>query len=195
MLWTRKNCRRDVYKRQEPGFATSDGSTVSLADLSEGCRFVAALSAEDAKYLAKGDEVILTPTAGNEEIKGLTVDSMKESPEDPEQMEITVEIRDGEMEIGESATLSLEKKSPRYPCTLPLAALHLDGNQSYVLILQEEKTVLGTELTAARVDVEILEKNQQLAVLKEGALTGSQQVIISSDKPIEAGSRVRPNKE
>ncbi len=179
----------------EPGFATSDGSTVSLADLSEGCRFVAALSAEDAKYLAKGDEVILTPTAGNEEIKGLTVDSMKESPEDPEQMEITVEIRDGEMEIGESATLSLEKKSPRYPCTLPLAAIHLDGNQSYVLILQEEKTVLGTELTAARVDVEILEKNQQLAVLKEGALTGSQQVIISSDKPIEAGSRVRPNKE
>ena len=57
--------------------------------------------------------------------------------------------------------------------------------------MRQKDTVLGTEWFAERVDVTIKEKNELYAALAEGALDDEAQVILSSNKSIKAGDRVR----
>ncbi len=73
----------------------------------------------------------------------------------------------------------------------PLQALHEEQNGYYVFVMQEEQGVLGKELTARRLDVRVQDKNNMYAALEDGALTGEQDIISSSSRPIDDGSRVR----
>ena len=50
---------------------------------------------------------------------------------------------------------------------------------------------MGTELVAKRYEVEVADKNSTSAALAEGMLTGDQEIISSSSRVIEDGSRVR----
>ncbi len=56
---------------------------------------------------------------------------------------------------------------------------------------EEISTVLGTELTARRVNVNVLDKNTEYAALEEGGITTDQNVIVGSDRSLEADARVR----
>ena len=56
---------------------------------------------------------------------------------------------------------------------------------------EQYDSVLGTEIRARRVDVTVLEKNESYAALAQGGLTSQQEVIISSNKAVDEGSRVR----
>ena len=70
-------------------------------------------------------------------------------------------------------------------------SLHEEQSGCYVLILQEEQGVMGVEFVAKRFEVEILDKNSTQVALAEGMLTGEQEIINSSSRMIEDGSRVR----
>lgn len=61
----------------------------------------------------------------------------------------------------------------------------------YVLVIDEVDSVMGTELRARKVTVTVLEQNESYAALAEGAISSQQEVIISSDKGVDDGSRVR----
>lgn len=77
------------------------------------------------------------------------------------------------------------------PCAVPLSALYYDNNQAYVLVVEETETVLGTERIARRVDVTVLDKNEEYAALQEGTLTAEQDIITGADRNVEPGGRVR----
>lgn len=51
--------------------------------------------------------------------------------------------------------------------------------------------MLGRELSVREVKVEVEDKNDMYAALKEGSLSEGQQVVVSSDRSIAGGSRVR----
>lgn len=50
---------------------------------------------------------------------------------------------------------------------------------------------MGTELVVKRYEVEVLDKNSTNVALAEGMLTGDQDIVKSSSRVIEDGSRVR----
>ncbi len=50
---------------------------------------------------------------------------------------------------------------------------------------------MGVEFVAKRFEVEVLDKNGTQVALAEGILTGEQEIINSSSRMIEDGSRVR----
>lgn len=179
----------------EVGYATPETSAVTMADTSADCSLTAAITTEQAAYIKRGDELTLKPADGSKTIEGLTVHSMKKNPQDPELTDISVRITDDRLPLGASATLKIQKKSEPYPVILPVQALHLDENQYYVLVLAEAQTVLGTELHAQRMDVKVLEKTAEMAAVEEGALSWDQQVIISAEKPVKDGDRVRLEEE
>ena len=58
-------------------------------------------------------------------------------------------------------------------------------------MVQETTGILGTEYQASRVDVTVLDKNDTIAALQDGSLSSDQMVIISADRVIQDGSRVR----
>ncbi len=77
-----------------------------------------------------------------------------------------------------------------YEQLIPLTALREDSTGAYCLILSEEKNMLGRVQTARRVPVTVLEKDAQKAAVTS-TLQGTDQIIVSSEKYVEEGDRVR----
>lgn len=173
------------------GNRTPDGMAVLLADLSSGSRFVAQVPKAQETYIARKDAAVLTPGNNGKEITDLEVSSVRSSEEDPELLEVTIQLPADTLEMGTAASMEIKRSSGTYQSCLPLSAIHYDSSQAYVLVAEESQTVLGTELTARRVDVTVEDKNEQYAALKEGVLTPEQKVIQSSDRSVEPGGRIR----
>lgn len=173
------------------GGKTTEMAAVTLADLGSGCKFVAQIQENQQKHIARGDTVSLKPSNNGTLIDNLTVSTIKPNKENKEMLDVTVLLDADVMEMGTSATLAVVKKSSPYNTCIPIGAIHEDNNKYYILILNEEETILGKEMTAQRVDVTVQEKNDTYAAIQDGTITSEQKVITQSDKSIEAGSRVR----
>lgn len=179
----------------EAGSITMDTMAMAVSDASAGGRFTAQIPSEQQKYIAKGDTVALSSSNGRRKAEGLSIASVKENKEDDQMLDVAVQVPEEYMDIGAMAVMTLEKASPSYSCTLPAAALCTDEKGYFVLVVQEEQGILGSELYAVKLEVTVLEKNEKTAAVKEGILKAQQRVIVSSEKPVEAGSRVRLEEE
>ena len=175
------------------GDRTPDGTCILLADTSSGSKFIAQISTEQEKYIARNDAVTLVPSGNGKKVEGLAVDSVRTNEENKDMMDVTVQLPPDVLEIGVGAVMEAVRKSDPYNCCVPLSALYIDGNQYYVLVTEETSTVLGTELTARRVNVNVLDKNTEYAALEEGGISTDQNVIVGSDRNLEADARVRLN--
>lgn len=174
------------------GEKTPDGTAMLLSDTAAGNKLVVQVDENQEKYIAKGDDA--TVKANNkkaETLENLTVDSVRTNEENAEILDVTVQLPANSLEAGTSATLESTRTSETYDRCIPIQALYEDNGKYYVYVLSESSTVLGTELTVTRLDVTVLDKNETSAALQPGALSSDQQVIVSSDKAISAGSRVR----
>lgn len=92
--------------------------------------------------------------------------------------------------LGASASFRLGLQSGQYDQVIPIAALRQESDGYFVLITKSEKTILGEELVAEKVPVELLEKSSSQAAVR-GAFTISDRLITSSTRIIEAGDRIR----
>ncbi len=176
----------------QTGQKTTDTTAVLLADLSRGCKFTGVATQEQSKYIGVGDKVILRFDSTGKEYKDLPVTTFSTTEEKEGGFRLTVQLPPDLAALGAGAELRFTRKSQPYNCCVPLSALHLDAkNQAYVLVVEPVATVLGTQMQARKVPVTVLEQNESTAALAEGTLHREQQVIVSSDRAVDAGSRVR----
>lgn len=176
------------------GDVTSGGSAVYLADNESGYKFVAELSKDLKKYAKQGQSVVLKIGSSNNEIGNLTIYSISKSESDNYNISVILPVGIGE--IGDLGKLTLSSNSKKYQVCVPLEALHQEGQDKYyILVVGEEDTILGTEKVAVRVDVSIADKNDTYAALTEGTISNSQKIIVSSNKTIKEGDRVRLEEE
>ena len=173
------------------GERTADTAAVRMADLTKGYRFTAELTKEQETYIGAGDEVTLTDSRRNQ-LEQLAVESVAADGENEGVYEISVPLPDDTLELGAAAVLDYSSPSKTYAICVPLAALHLDErNQPYVLTYDEQDSVLGRELRARKVSVNILDQNESYAALADGGISGQDEVIVSADKAVDDGSRIR----
>lgn len=173
------------------GERTADTPAVRMADLTKGYRFTAELTKEQETYIGAGDEVTLTDSRRNQ-LEQLTVESVAADGENEGVYEISVPLPDDTLELGAAAVLDYSSTSKTYAICVPLAALHLDErNQPYVLTYDEQDSVLGKELRARKVSVNILDQNESYAALADGSISSQDEVIVSADKAVDDGSRIR----
>lgn len=173
----------------QTGEKTTDTTAVLLADLSKGCKFSGLATEEDSRYIGVGDSVVLESSSGKL-YKDVTVTTFAE--EAPGSYRLTAQLPGGNLAPGVNMELRFTKKSRLYAICVPLSALHLDSrNQAYVLVLQEVTGVMGKQLQAKKVNVTVLEQNETTAALAEGAIGTKDPVIVSADRTIDIGSRVR----
>ncbi len=170
------------------GQKTSNTAAFTLADLSSGMRFIAQISKADAKYVAAGDEVELSTV--NKKVSKLFIDTVEVS-EDGQTLTVTVMLSADELSIGDTATMKTVKQTEQFGVTVPLTAVYEDNGKYYVYILAKVDTVLGNQYVAERRDVEIEDKNDLYAALKNTALTKEDQIIVDSDRYISTGAKVR----
>ena len=173
------------------GERTADTPAVRMADLTKGYRFTAELTKEQETYIGAGDEVTLTDSRRNQ-LEQLTVESVAADGENEGVYEISVPLPDDTLELGAAAVLDYSSPSQTYAICVPLAALHLDErNQPYVLTYDEQDSVLGKELRARKVSVNILDQNESYAALADGSISSQDEVIVSADNAVDDGSRIR----
>lgn len=176
----------------QTGQKTTDTTAVLLADLSRGCKFTGVATQEQSKYIGVGDKVTLRFDSTGKEYKDLPVTTFSTTEEKEGGFRLTVQLPADLAALGAGAELRFTRKSQPYNCCVPLSALHLDSkNQAYVLVVEPVATVLGTQMQARKVPVTVLEQNESTAALAEGTLHREQQVIVNSDRAVDAGSRVR----
>lgn len=173
------------------GDNTPDTALMTLADVSSGCRFVAQIDKSLEKYIARKDPVKLSAEGSKKDIENLEVESITPDAEDKTKLNVTVLLPADSMEIGTAATMTCMRRTKVQDNCIPVEALHVENSKYYVLVAEEKKTVLGTELTAVRKDVAVKDKNSSYAALESGSLLPDDRVITESDRTIDAGSRVR----
>ena len=171
------------------GETTTEDTAIRISDQSAGYKFTATLDKASAKYLSKDDKVTLNLGNGTT-VEGLTVQSIDVSAEDKNSYELTVSIPAKVKKLGSIATLKVEKASKKYDTCVPLGALHSDGDKYYVYVINEKDTILGTETAVDKVQVDILDKNNEQAAI-EGSFSWGQQFVLTSSKTLRNGDRVR----
>lgn len=174
------------------GQKTAETGIFTMTDERAGLRFEGQLSLDDAKYVSPGDEVTLS--ASGKEKKDLTVASL-ELDESKEFMLATVLLPAEPFSLGETASMKVVQESANYPCTVPLTALRQENSKYYMLVAEPRNTVLGEQLIAVKEEVKVLEKNEKDAALEPGSLKEDSQIIIDTDRYVEAGDRVRLREE
>jgi multidrug resistance efflux pump len=119
------------------GETTTEDTAIRIADQSSGYKFTASLDKASAKYLSKGDKVVLDIGSGTT-VEGLTIDDIEVSSDDKNTYIITVSIPAKVKNLGSMATMSIDKASKKYDTCLPLNALHSDGDKYYVYTISEK---------------------------------------------------------
>ena len=174
----------------ENGGVTSD-AIISIADKESGYKFVGQIESAKRTLVKQGQTVSLKLNSGDY-VENLTIEAISKSDEGTDFLNVTVVLPTGIGEIDDMGEIIISSQAKKYSTCVPLAALRQgDNNNYYVLAVSEKETVLGTEKVARKYEVQIEKKDNEFAALKEGSFSRSEQVIISSNKNIEDGDRVR----
>jgi len=159
---------------------------IQLTDTGYTCEI--SLTAEQAARVQIGSSAGVsgyywgdTPTA--------VVSSMRTDPATRGNKIVTLTLT-GSIEPGGSYNFTLGERSSSYETVVPKSALHEDNTGTFVLVITNKSTPLGTNYYATRTDVKVLAQDDT-KVAVSGDFTGWDYVVTSASAPISAGTQVR----
>lgn len=186
----------------ENGGVTKD-ALLAVADKEKGYKFIAQLESDKSKS-AKQDQKVKV-LIDDKTIKDLTIESVAESTGAVQgkgqtegiggtgnkgMLDVTVNLPVNAGKINDAGKMILSDNSQSYSSCVPISSLRQEDNKYYVLIADEEKTVLGKELVAKKLKVKIIKKDSSFAAI-EGMSSKDTKIIIDSNKKVEDGDKVR----
>lgn len=172
-----------------PGERIPDGAAIVYADLESPLEFHLTLTKEQKKYVNQGDTAELTLGKTQESI---TVDYIAASEAAPELFEAVIFLPQGTGTLGQSGVFTTETQTDIYNCCIPLEALYTDQNgRNYIYTLKEKSGILGPELAAETVYVNILDQNDKYAAIEEGIIDRETEIITSTTEPLTDRAIIR----
>lgn len=144
---------------------------------------------EQAKKLSVGDMAEIENGWYYEDVKA-TLASIKPDSENPAQKKQLTFNVEGDVQAGQSLSLSVGQKSANYELVVPNSAIREDKNGKFILIVESKSSPLGNRYIATRADVEVLASDDTHTAISAG-LYGYEYVITTATKPVEAGKQVR----
>ena len=172
-----------------PGERIPDGASIVYADLESPLEYHTTLTKDQKKYVNQGDTAALTLGKSHETV---TVDYVAASEASPDLFEAIIFLPQGVGTLGQSGVFTTETQTETFSCCIPLEALYTDQNgRSYVYTLKQKSGILGPELAAELVYVNVLDKNNKYAAIEEGIIDSETEVIVSTTEPLEDRTIVR----
>lgn len=178
----------------ESGGLTSQMAVTVLYPSDGELRMTGSVTKDDLNYIEVGSPVTVTDHDGNE-ITGAEVESITEDDLDPESRMLTILLPEGDFSIGETVSFKISKDSGPYHCCVPLSAVYQENGKTYVYVTDTEDSVLGSVLTARKVEIQVKDRNQELAAVDSGSISNGQQVIIQANRALKDGCRIREAEE
>ena len=96
----------------------------------------------------------------------------------------------GDVQVGQSVSVSIGQRSANYDLLVPNSAVREDNNGKFILIVEAKNSPLGNRYIATRVDVEVLGSDDNKTAIS-APLYGYEYVITTATQPVEAGKQVR----
>ena len=172
------------------GEKTQPEETLAVMQVAgKGYTMAFSATTEQAQKLSVGDIAELQNAWYYEDVK-VTLASIKPDPNEPAQKkQLTFKV-EGDVQAGQSLSLSIGQKSMDYELVVPNSAMREDNNGKFILIVESKSSPLGNRYIASRVDVEVLASDDTHTAISAG-LYGHEYVITTATKPVEAGKQVR----
>ena len=174
----------------EEGRTITGGELVSIAV--DKLRFKAEIPKESSNRLSIGDDISIQTKNDKDELS-IPIESIGFENADGI-VEITGTMPGGDYSVGAAVKYVMAKTHLQmYAQTIPIQALRQNTDNSYyVLATEERNTILGDELLTVKRQITLLDKDYTTAAV-EGGLSNKDNIIISSNKNINDGDRVRIN--
>ena len=172
-----------------PGERIPDGAAIVYADLESPLEFHLTLTKDQKKYVNQGDTATLSLGKSKESV---TVDYVAASEASPELFEAIIFLPQGAGTLGQSGLFTTETQTDVFNCCIPLEALYTDQNgRNYIYTLKEKPGILGPELAAEIVYVNVLDQNDKYAAIEEGVIDSETELIVSTTEPLSDRTIVR----
>lgn len=174
----------------ENGKAVASGEELlTLASNSDGYTLSISVSLRESKKVEIGEKANIS----NQWYFGdatATVAKIKNDPSNPGKQKIIVFNLTGELNVGDSMSVSVGEKSQEYDYVVPNSAIREDKDGNFILTVKTKSTPLGTRYTARKIPVEILQSDDKNTAIS-GAIDYGDYVITTSSKMIQSGDLVR----
>ncbi len=163
--------------------------TVAKIEMSEkGYTLEITVTTEQAKKVKIGDEAEIQYFWYGD--ASATLQSIATDSQNPSKNKILKFAVKGDVTPGQNLQLAMGSKGQNYDVIVPNSAIREDNNGKFVLSVVAKSSPLGNRYVAERVDVDILASDDTSSAVS-GAISGSEFIITTSTKPIEAGMQVR----
>lgn len=157
------------------------GGSISAPERGYQIRF--ALEAEDAVQDTAGVTVTVMQGAKSESVKINSSVSQQDGG-----VVLSAALTGSDWQVGK-AELTIRLSETEYDCCLPVSALHSDNGGDFVYSVEERNTILGLQNIVRKVYVEVVERNNELAALRN--YTTGAPVVAATTKSLQEGARVR----
>ena len=170
------------------GSEVAAGTVISVSDLGYTVSF--SVKNDQAKKVKVGDKAEITSWYWGDSFSA-TLSEVKTDTANPQtQKTLVFNVTGSDISTGQTITLSMGSKGQPYSAVVPNAAVREDSNGKFVLVMEAKSSPLGNRYKAVRYDIEVLAKDDNNTAVN--GLMGSEYVITTSTKPIQAGDQVRP---
>ena len=170
--------------------APAGASLVTIEIPAKGYNLQFSVSSEQASMVNIGSEATVSNYFWGNAITA-SLDKILPDPEDPMEKKLLVfRLYGDDLSSGATLSLTVAQKSAQYDLLVPNSAVRSDANGSFVLVLREKNSALGTRYTAQRIDVTILAQDDTYTAVR-GGLEINDFAITTSSKPISNGSMVK----
>ena len=163
-------------------------AVISVSDLGYTVSF--SVKNDQAKKVKVGDKAEITSWYWGDSFSA-TLSEVKTDTANPQtQKTLVFNVTGSDISTGQTIALSMGSKGQPYSAVVPNAAVREDSNGKFVLVMEAKSSPLGNRYKAVRYDIEVLAKDDNNTAVN--GLMGSEYVITTSTKPIQAGDQVRP---
>ena len=172
------------------GSQTGAEAAIVLYETKGTFRFQTDVSKDDLKYIKTGQTATLKGADDNE-IENAEIESVKEDSNNEDQYILSITVPKGTLSIGDTAEFTISQDAGPFNACVPLSALYEETGRYYVYVTDTQNTVLGDVMIARKTYVNVKDKNTSTAALDDGSLSSDQKIVISTDREISNGSRIR----
>ena len=172
------------------GSQTGAEAAIVLYETKGTFRFQTDVSKDDLKYIKTGQTATLKGADDNE-IENAEIESVKEDSNNEDQYILSITVPKGTLSIGDTAEFTISQDAGSFNACVPLSALYEENGRYYVYVTDTQNTVLGDVMIARKTYVNVKDKNTSTAALDDGSLSSDQKIVISTDREISNGSRIR----
>ena len=144
---------------------------------------------EQAKKVTVGEQAEIQNSWYYNDITA-TLSAIRPDPESNGSKKLLVFDVTGDVQVGQSVSVSIGQRSASYDLVVPNSAIREDNNGKFILIVESKSSPLGNRYMASRVDVEVLGADDNKTAIN-APLYGYEFVITTATQPVEAGKQVR----